>query len=435
MHALDKGKRPLVVSPAGSGKTWMIGDVVGRCLQSGFKRILVISHRKEIIDQTASILGFMGLGATDIGVLRGEASYHLHAPVVIASIASLHRKTWMFKEADLVVVDEAHHVLAPKYKGTVETFKKARHVGYTATPLRLDGKGLADFYNRMITAAYPSQLIQGEKLSKPLIYRAPTEFMPNLRNLKIAMGDYLIKDLYERVNTNELMGNLVANYKARALGKRAIAFAVNVEHSLHIAEQFKKAGIAAAHVDGKMEEEERDAVLRDFRDGKIHVLSNCFILSEGYDLPDCEAVILARPTKSLTLYLQQAGRAMRYRPGKKPIILDHAQLLEPFGLPYADRAFELTATKQAPHVTQPASVKDCPQCSAVIPAGSGACEHCGFVFETVSRDLPNVVPATLVPYTDEEKTKFEERLKTKNYPPEWVEKITKIWVGHRTQAI
>jgi superfamily II DNA or RNA helicase len=431
MSTIGKKQRLLVVSPAGSGKTVMIGDVVGRALLAGYRRVLVVSHRKEIIDQTATILGQMGLGATDIGVLRGNASYHLHAPVVIASAASLRARKWMFKNTtDLVIVDEAHHVLAEKYRETIEYFDKARHLGYTATPFRLDGMGLKDFYDKMFVAARPSNLIDDKMLSKPLVYRAPAEFMPDLRDLRIAHGDYITKDLYERVNTTKLMGNLVSNYQKRANGKRAIAFAVSVEHSKLIASQFNSAGIPAAHVDGTMDDEERDDILRDFRDGKTHILSNCFILSEGYDLPDCEVVILARPTKSLTLFLQQTGRAMRFKDGKKPVVLDHAQLLEQFGLPYADREFQLINTKIDVKVVKPASVKDCPECGAVLLASVGSCEECGFVFETVVRQLPEVVQTTLVPYSEAEKTKLEQKLKV-SYPPEWVEKIMKIWVGHR----
>jgi superfamily II DNA or RNA helicase len=258
--------------------------------------------------------------------------------------------------------------------------------------------------------------------------------MPNLRDVRIAMGDYVVKDLYERVNTSKLMGSLVSNYSAHAYGKRAIAFAVNVEHSKKITEQFKHAGIHAAHVDSTMEEDVRDEILRDFRDGKISVLSNCFILSEGYDLPDCEAVILARPTKSLTLYLQQAGRSMRFKEGKKPIILDHAQLLETFGVPYADRPFQLVSSQQPNEVVNPAPVKDCPECGATMPIGVGQCEECGFVFDTVVRDLPEVVPMTLVEYSEKEKSALEAKLFAK-YPKAWAEKIMRIWVGHRENQV
>jgi DNA repair protein RadD len=411
-EALGAGRRALVVSPGGSGKTVMIAQQTADALKRGASRVLVVSHRKEIIDQTQAVLKRLGLDPKNIGVLMGAQADNLGAPIVVASMMTLVRRRTPLLASD-IVVDEAHHALALGYTNVLKQYPDARHTGYTATPFRMDGKGLGDFYTEMIIAAKPSALIERKRLAKPLIYRAPEDFMPTLKDLKIARGDYAIDALAGRVNDRKLVGNIVGNWEARARGKRTIAFAVNIEHSQHIVANFKAHGIPAAHVDGAMPAEEREQILADFAAGKILVLGNCMVLSEGYDLPACEVVILARPTQSLALYIQQAARAMRYLEGKQALLMDHGRLLEQFGLPEADRDYVLTKTKANKAVWNAGPIKDCPGCGIAVPAGTQCCPNCGHMFANMARGIPTESQDSLTPYFEAERMKMEARLVAK----------------------
>lgn len=419
---LAQNAKVLVVSPGGSGKTVMIAQQAAEAVQRGAERVLIISHRKEIIEQTQLTLLKLGLKSSDIGVLMGSVRENLGARVVVASMMSLIRWKLPLHATD-VIVDEAHHVLATGYSKVLDRYPTARHTGYTATPFRMDGRGLGDFYTAMIVAALPSALIERNKLAQPIIYRAPDDFMPRLADLKVARGDYVSDALNERVNSRALVGNIVENYKKHADGKRAIAFAVSIEHSERIVSNFLEAGIAAAHVDGTMPAEKREQLLASFREGKIQVVSNCMVLSEGYDLPACDAVIMARPTQSLTLYIQQAARGMRYLPGKHPVLLDHGRLLEQFGLPEADRHYVLTKTKENLSQWSAGPVKDCPQCGACVSAATRFCPNCSHEFPTIARGIPMESDTALSPFDEAARVALEQRVYAEHGDTKWSREI------------
>jgi superfamily II DNA or RNA helicase len=170
---------------------------------------------------------------------------------------------------------------------------------------------------------------------------------PNLSQVKQRQGDYMTKMLSDVMMDNSVMSDLVESYKDKCLGKSTIIFAVDVEHSKQIVERFKHAGISSAHVDAKTAKQEREQILSDFRNGIIKVVSNVEIITEGFDFPECEVVQLARPTKSLSLYLQMVGRVMRPAKGKKEgIVLDNAGLWLEHGLSIIDRDWSLEGTKR-----------------------------------------------------------------------------------------
>lgn len=434
-QSLEKGNRVLVVSPGGSGKTVVIAELARRAYLRG-ERVLILSHRKEIVDQTGGLLPRMDIKAEDVGVIMAREPLSPSAPIQIASIMTLSRRRKVPTDFQLVLVDETHHVLAPGYLEVMRRFPRARCVGFTATPFRLDGLGLRDFYDDMVVAAMPSELIQAGFLAAPTMFLAPDPFLPDLRDLKVARGDYAVPSLDERVNTREIVGGLPSNYLQHAEGKKAIAFAVSRAHSRNITEAFLAAGIPAAHVDGTMAKDERESILLDFAVGSTMVLSNCLVLSEGYDLPLCEAVVMARPTQSLVLYLQQAARAMRPLGGKKAVILDHARNLERFGLPDADRLFCLTSTKKNRDAWNAGPIKVCPDCGAVVAASTAYCPNCGHVFDSAIRALPEETGDKLTEYARAEKEALAGRLrayaKAHRWSTEWVDQILALWVGLRS---
>ena len=208
------------------------------------------------------------------------------------------------------------------------------------------------------------------------------------RSVATAGGDFKRDDLAKVMDKPAIVGDAVAHYNRLAPGKRAIAFAVSVDHSKHIAAQFNAAGIAAAHVDGSMDSSTRDVIVDDFAAGRLQVLSNADLFGEGFDVPAVEAVILLRPTQSLSLHLQQIGRALRPAPGKPhAIILDHAGNAMRHGLPDDDREWTLEDRKKRKRGEKSeVPVKQCPECYRVhTPAPE--CPQCGHAYAVQSREI------------------------------------------------
>jgi DNA repair protein RadD len=430
---LQEQESTLIVSPPGSGKTVMIALAARMAVRRGW-RVLVLSHRKELVDQSYNHFLALGLNPSQLGVVMADTlpeRVNPRAVVQAASIQTYSRRLPAFRP-DLVIVDEAHHALADGYQQLLDQFPRARHLGFTATPFRLDGRGLGDFYTKMIIAAKPSELIARQKMARPVLYRAPEEFMPDLSSLKLAYGDYIISKLEKRANRKELVGGIVDNYRLRAEGRTAIAFAVTIEHSRAIATAFVAAGVPAEHLDGEAEVDERERVLDRLKNRKTMVVSCCMILSEGYDLPSCQAVVLARPTNSLCLYLQQAGRGLRYYGNQRPVIFDHGRNFERFGLPEADRDYELTTSKLSATKAGSCPVKECPDCQVVVAAGCKECPECGHVF-ILDCPVPDETEDLLARYASMERrtmrTKLSAYAAKKGWGDEWTEKVLTVWAG------
>jgi superfamily II DNA or RNA helicase len=218
--------------------------------------------------------------------------------------------------------------------------------------------------------------------------------LPDLTKIRVRGGDYDERSLAEAVNTASLVGDLIEHWKSHANGVRTVAFAVSVEHSRHIAERFRTAGVAAEHLDGSTPIAERDAILARVAAGTTRVVANCNCLSEGFDLPSVKCTILARPTKSAGLYLQQAGRILRPHEGLSAIILDHAGCAAVHGLPQDEREFSLEGVTRR-GASRDAPSRTCPECYAVLPASTQTCTECGFGFP--SKELvPEENEGTLV---------------------------------------
>jgi superfamily II DNA or RNA helicase len=229
---------------------------------------------------------------------------------------------------------------------------------------------------------------------------------PDLQGLRTRMGDYVNAELENAMDRPSITGNAVHHYRKLADGKLAIAFCVSVKHAKDVAEEFRRAGYTASHIDGGMEESERDKVLKDFEARKIQILTSCDLVSEGFDLPAVEVAIMLRPTKSLSLYLQQAGRAIRPSPGKtSTIILDHAGNTAVHGFIDEHREWVLTdgaARKKSEGEKAPA-VRSCPECFA-MHRPSPICPKCGHVYKIKGRKIEQV-EGELVQLNNTEETK------------------------------
>jgi DNA repair protein RadD len=258
----------------------------------------------------------------------------------------------------------------------------------TATPIRLSGEGLGDLFETMVQGPTVRELIELGALSP---YRLFAPAGVDLSGVHTRMGDFVRGEIEAAMDKPSITGDAVSHYQKLAPGKRAVAFCVSVEHAVHVAEQFRAAGISAQAIDGGMDRTLRASVLSEFSAGRIQVLSSCDLISEGFDVPAIEAAILLRPTQSLGLYLQQVGRALRTHPGKtEAIILDHAGNVKRHGLPDEERVWSLDGSQRKKGAQRSeVPVKTCGACFATVASMATHCS-CGFEFPVVKREVEQV---------------------------------------------
>lgn len=319
--------------PTGTGKTTVFSEIVRKAQIKG-KTVLIVVHRIELVEQIVERLFIFGVNA---GIISSGKRPDNILAVQVATIQTLSRRDP--PAADIVIIDECHHSKAQTYRTLWNIYPQARFLGVTATPVRLNGDGFQDLFDTLIVLGKLSFFIK-EGFLTPLKHMVC--FTPDLSRVKLRMREYDAQMLKSVMLDNRLMANLIKSYQQHALGKKTIVFAVDVEHSKKIIQRYTEAGISAAHIDATTPKSERQVILNQFRAGSIRVLSNVDIVSEGFDVPDCEVVQLARPTKSLTLYLQQVGRCMRPSKGKSfGLVLDNAGLWLEHVLSYIDRDWSL----------------------------------------------------------------------------------------------
>jgi superfamily II DNA or RNA helicase len=275
-------------------------------------------------------------------------------------------------------------------------YPAALHIGLTATPYRADGRGLGDAYGELIVVASPRELIAEGFLVEPRVFTVPTEERADLSHVRVTRGEYSASDLDDAMNRQGLVGNIVAHWQTHASQVRTVVFAVSIDHSRNIVKRFQEAGVPAEHLDGNTPTAERDAILRRLDSGETLVVGSVGTLSEGWDQPSVKCAVLARPTKSTGLYLQQVGRILRPWNGQCAIVLDHAGCVLEHGLPQADREFTLE-TKPKTRPGQ-APVRACPACFRVVGISTPRCPQCGYEL-IAERDFPKELAGELVEVT------------------------------------
>lgn len=375
---------PILVAPTGSGKT-----VMGRSIVAGVGgRVLWIAHRKELIEQAASHLSTVG----SVGIIRSGVTPAPLARIQVASRDTLAVR--QYPEANVVIVDEAHHAASGgRYQRILSRYSYATRIGLTATPFRLDGRGLGcelddgrPMFGKIVVAAYTEDLVRDGYLHAPKVYAGRA---PDLRGLKVKRGDFEVGELAGRYGDEE-QADIVKTWTMRAGGKRTLAFAVNIEHSRRIVNAFTEVGIPAVHLDGSTPEAEREQSLSDLQAGRISIVSNVGLFLEGLDIPAIECVIMARPTASLCVHLQTIGRVMRICDGKStPIVLDHAGNHHVHGLVTRRLRYSLEGGKVAGE-SDPLGLKRCPQCFLMCDTTARECPECDHVFSTKQVDVPGV---------------------------------------------
>ncbi len=379
--ALARNPRVLVQAPTGAGKTALATHMVGGAAKRG-RRVLFLVHRTELLTQASGAFERQGIVH---GTIAAGMPYNPHHSVYVGGIATVARRLSTLPRFDLVVVDECHHAAAKSWSDTLQALHPRWTIGLSATPCRLDGRGLNEHFDTIVEGPAVATLIERGFLS-PFRVFAPSVL--DLSGVRTIAGDYNRGDVAAAADKPAIIGDAVAHYNALTPGKRAVAFCVSVAHAEHVALQFREAGISARAIDGDMPPADRAQALADFEAGRILVLASVDLVSEGFDLPAIEAAILLRPTKSLSLYLQQVGRVLRTSPGKsEAIILDHVGNVARHGFPDDAREWTLEGiTRRAGSGAADVPVKTCPSCYRVHRPAA-ACPACGHSYAVEGRKL------------------------------------------------
>lgn len=407
-QAYAAGKRsPLLVLPTGGGKTTIFSYVTTSAASKN-KCVYLIAHRAELVKQIAMTLARFGTRHRIIApgpIVRqaqveqfkayGRTFVDSQARVFVVSVQTLVKRLEDYPAPDLIVIDEAHHLTLDSTWGrVVSAYPDAKLLPVTATPCRLDGQGLGlgqgGFADDLVMGPTMRELIEAGFLSPYRIYAPPNAL--DLTGVRTRAGDYAKDQLASAVDKPSITGDSVAHYQRLTPGKRAVAFCVSVAHAQHVAAEFKGAGVPAEFLDGTLDALERDRIIKRFEAGETLVLSSCDIISEGFDLPAIEVAILLRPTQSLSLYIQQVGRALRTFPGKtEAVILDHVGAVATHGLPDEERDWSLDGVKpkrRAANDNEDPDVKitTCGQCFT-IHAPAPVCPTCGHVYPPKERKV------------------------------------------------
>lgn len=428
----DGYKCPLVVASTGSGKTVMFSYIAKNAADKN-NAIIIAAHRKEIIRQISLSLARFALPHNVIAapaLVRqikvaqfkafGKSFVDPASSTMVGSVQTIvgrfsdidvsiaHLSKRISKPAKTIVIqDEGHHVVENTAWGRVMD-RYGPAVGnvsliVTASPQRLDGRGLGKghggYADTIIEAPPMSWLIENGFLSPYRIFTAQHQI--DVSSVKTRMGDYATSDLQEVVDKPQITGDAITHWRKHANGLKTAIFCVSVEHSKHVAAEFNANGIPAAHIDGGTDDTERDRAIIDFANGKILVITNVNILSEGFDLASIaqqdvtiDCVVDLAPTQSLVNALQRWGRALRPAAGKTAVLLDHAGNVMRHGLPDEDRSWTLEGVKKKKRKAEDddeedVKVKCCPDCFS-IHEPQPVCPNCGHVYEIKARKIEHI---------------------------------------------
>ena len=310
-------KAALLVMPTGAGKTVVFSQITQSALDKN-NNVLILVHRRELIKQASEKLAAINV---DHGIIAAKFKPK-DSPIQIASVQTLVRRldTTKFKPS-LIIIDEAHHAVAGSWSKILNHYPDAIRLGVTATPCRLDGRGLKEFFDDLILGPTIPELVEQGYLSPHRVFAAPKPVV--LDGLKTRAGDFAKEEVSERMKEYTIKGDTVEHWRKHAKGVPTVAFCVDIDHAEAVAEKFNDSGIKADIITGEMKNDDRDQVINDLSNGSIQVLVSVDVVSEGFDLPIIGCAILLRPTKSEGLYMQQVGRILRPQKDKVAIVLDH----------------------------------------------------------------------------------------------------------------
>lgn len=411
----------LVASSTGSGKT-VIFSYICRDILAKNKRVLIVVDDSPLIAQTQEKLSAFGLQA---GVIKSGHKPNYSLPCQIASIDSLIRRD--YPPADVVIIDEAHLSYSTKYRKLFEFYEGKIFLGFSATPERTSKKEALIRDWQILVRGLTIQEAIAEGINAPFVVYSVERDSLRLGTIRTRGGDYVSADLSVAMRSPKVIQRAIEEWKKKATGRMTIGFGVDIAHIDQLCAAFNKAGIRSETIDGRDKEETtRQEKYRKLREREIDVLFSVNVLTLGFDEKGIECVLCCRPTKSLIMWIQMVGRALRICPGKdEVIILDQAENNRKLMHPLAYEPQDLTNPKIRDK--QEAPTKDCPECDASVLSFAMKCPHCGYVFPPAKKheDLSEMVEMTARVTNDkllnQKKVyaKFLDQARVKGYDPWW----------------
>lgn len=369
-EAWTKYDSVMLQMPTGTGKTYLFTSLINDIINTyklAYKdiKILIVAHRTELLDQISATLNKFGIAH---GFIQGAREQYLWKRVQVGSIMSLLTDKNYYnvcrQKFDYIIVDEAHHSLADTYIRLFGLFPNAKKLGVTATPWRLNHESFLSLYQYLIVSPQISWFINNNLLSDfdYVSIKQDSEVQRLVdKSEVVSTGDFSNVDLDNTFNNQRIRSKLYESYLQFANGRKGIIYAINKCHAAKIAELYSSHGVKAVAIDCDTPRDVRQEMITAFKNGEISVLVNVDIFTEGFDCPDVNFIQLARPTKSLSLYLQQVGRGLRIVEGKeKTIILDNVGLYNYFGLPDANRKWQyhFEGHEDVEHISRSSQDKD-----------------------------------------------------------------------------
>ena len=328
---------PCIVAPTGAGKTVLLAETARRALARG-EQIVAVCHRGEIIEQlTASLSRHLGAGV-QIETIRAGSRSRMQAPVIVGMVPTMARRLQHLSalRGRTLLQDECHHAAASSWDAVTSAIAPRRRCGFTATPIRPDGKGMGDAggFTELILGPHPGELMAMGALCRFRMYATPRRISTKGMK-KQSTGDYKISDMEAKVV--DINGDVVRDWQRfNPQGHRTIAVGVSVKHAHELVGLYQEAGIRAEAVDGKTPAHERRGIFARFRSGETTVLCACAVIDEGLDVPEATVLQITRPTASIRLYRQLIGRVLRPAEGKQEaIVIDHTDNWERMPAPDA----------------------------------------------------------------------------------------------------
>lgn len=396
-------KRPLLVSPCGSGKTHMAAGVIKMALAKG-NRVLFLAPYRELVIQTSRAFGRLDIPN---GIIMADHPSDRYAPAQVASKDTLMARgvnkniDAYLPPADLIIIDEAHLSVSDGWKALLSKYPGVPVIGLTATPCRMDGRGLGEIYDDLVVGATTKQLTEEGYLSPAEYYGA--DIGADFAGLKTVAGDYVVggkSGVASRMDKPQIVGNVVDNWQRIAWNKKTVVFCCNRAHGRHVLAEFVKRGVRAAYIDGETPTDERLKIMAGIRSEDIQVIVNVMVFVYGVDVPSLECAVLAFKTKSVAKYLQAIGRVLRISPGTGK---DHATIIDHGGhvtkLGRADDDWEWTL--EGDTTVQERKEKRTKERKEVEDS---ACQSCGYLFKKTRRapNCPKCGQVHLIPHKTED---------------------------------
>ena len=387
VSALNARRNTLGVAPTGAGKTIMLSAVTGESIKDSDAKVCILAHRDELTAQNRAkferVVPNVGTSVVD----AYEKSWG--GQVTFAMVPTLARSSNLdgMPRLDLLVIDEAHHAVAASYRRIIDRVRdanpEARVFGVTATPNRGDRKGLREVFDNVADQISLGELIASGHLVPPRTFVIDVGVQDELKSVRKTSSDFDMSEVANIMDRAPVTEEVIRHWKEKAGDRQTVIFCSTVEHAAHVRDAFKAAGISAALIHGEMPSETRKSVLADYAGGKIRVIVNVAVLTEGWDHPPTSCVVLLRPSSYKSTMIQMVGRGLRtVDPEEFPGVVKTDCVVLDFGTSsLIHGTLEQDVDLDGKTSSGEAPTKACPSCGADIPLASSECPICGVAFD------------------------------------------------------